>query len=239
LPYYFGNDYFKIQPALYYRQYNIEHGSIDLSVDQLLTTEFKHKIQHLVSNLYNILSESYNNGDSVSAQFHIEKSTGLGEGSRIDKSLYTQYRNKYNDLIQKNLHSLHFIMDKQGDLIVNEYEFRSFVVSIALYLVFFNAIVLVGDKNSGFSLFASQRKIYNDDYMIGLYVNNLPVSTRLNQKGQQIFTSWRDQWNQENEQNVWNFEDCWPIFMLPDARTLIRYFETRYRVDIKKFSGYL
>jgi hypothetical protein len=102
--------------------------------------------------------------------------------------------------------------------------------------VMFNAFVFIGDKDSGFTLFASQRKLYRNDYLSGLYSHNLPASRKLNQKGLHIFNTWQNQWNEDNGEQVWNLEDCWPIFLLDDARSLINYFETRYRININKLT---
>lgn len=98
----------------------------------------------------------------------------------------------------------------------------------------FNAFVFVGDRDTGYTLFASQRKIYNDEYITGLFANDELITTKLNQRGKQIYNDWNIQWNREGGRIIWDFEDCWPIFLLDDARDLITYFETRYRVDIQK-----
>lgn len=233
MTYYFGDDFYKIQPALYYRHYNIQSTqSRDLDLQHLLTTEFKHKIQHLIYNLYTVLLESYNNNEEITATFHIEKSSGLGEGSRIDIAISDDIMKKFSDLLGDKQYSLKFIIKKQGDAIVNDYEFRDFIANIVFYLVTFNAFVFIGDKERGYKLFASQRKIYNDNYLIGLYSHNLPNYIKLSHAGDQIFKEWYTKWNEKDGKVVWSFEDCWPIFLLDDARSLIDYFQSRYRVNI-------
>ena len=115
---------------------------------------------------------------------------------------------------------------------MNDVEFKEFVASIVFYLVMFNAFVFIGDEVSGYKLFATQRKIYNDDYIKGLYSKD-NINSKLSQIGQQIYNTWRLQWNQEDGRKVWNFEDCWPISLLEDARELITLFENNYRIRIR------
>ena len=47
------------------------------------------------------------------------------------------------------------------------------------------------------------------------------------------------QWNGDNEETVWNFEDCWPIYLLDDARDLINILKLGFglRLDIKELEG--
>lgn len=228
---YFGNDFHKIQPALYYREYNLRKilGRKDLSLSYLLTKEFVNKIRHLYNNLYTLFSNNYDNNEEIKATFHFEKSLGFGEKTRIQNALPENILNKFNDLIDGPY--LGITLTKQNGEIVNEAEFRAYVVSIAFYLVMFNAFVFIGDKDSGYTLFASQRKIYNNDYITGLYSRN--EEAKLSQTGEQVYNTWQAQWNQEDGKTVWNFEDCWPIFLLEDARELIKFFENTYGVRIQ------
>lgn len=77
------------------------------------------------------------------------------------------------------------------------------------------------------------RKIYKNDYLVGLdSANKLPNYVKLSQTGEQIYNTWQTQWNQDGGRPVWNIEDCWPIYLLDDARGLIDFFRDKYRVDI-------
>ncbi len=96
----------------------------------------------------------------------------------------------------------------------------------------FNAFAIIGDNVSGYKLFATQRKIYNNDYITGLYPQNLPASTSLNQDGELIYNTMQAQWNEENGETVWNFEDCWPIFLLDDALDLYNIFKLDFGLNI-------
>ncbi|KKM82726.1 hypothetical protein LCGC14_1316630 [marine sediment metagenome] len=231
---YFGDDFYEIQPALYYREETIRssYGSRDLTLQHLVTSEFKHKIQHLYDKFYTVLSENYGNNEVIKAEFHVEGALGLGEGSRIDRtSTLDDVKSKFNDILTG--HSLEFVMEKQGGVIVNEHEFREFVFSLTFYLVMFNAFAIIGDDVSGYKLFATQRKIYNNDYITGLYPQNLPASTSLSQAGELIYNTMQAQWNEENGETVWNFEDCWPIYLLDDARDLINILKLGFGLKLK------
>ena len=232
---YFGNDFYAIQPALYYREGTIRSswGSKDLTLQHLVTSEFKYKIQHLYNKFYTVLAGNYKNNEIIKAEFHIEGALGLGEGSRIDNALSNDILLKFNDLLGPDQHFLEFVMKKQDGIITNRAEFMSFVGSIVLYLVMFNAIVFIGDEVNGYNLFASQRKIYNNDYLIGLYPQNLPASTILSPDGESIYNTMQAQWNEESGETVWNFEDCWPIYLLDDAIDLINIFKPGFGFDIK------
>ena len=242
---YFGNDFYAIQPALYYREETMRssYGSKDLSLQQLLTSEFKSKIRHLYSKFYTTLSENYGNNEIIRAEFHIEDANGLGEESKIDNALPENILLKFKALIDedKYSYSLEFVIKKQANTIVNEAEFREYVANIVFYLVMFNAIVFIGDEVNGYNLFASQRKLYNNDYLTGLYPvgYNLPASIRLSQDGELIYNNMQAQWNEEEGNTVWNFGDCWPIYLLDDARDLIDVFKRSFGLDIniKKLEG--
>jgi hypothetical protein len=228
---YFGNDFFTIQPALYYRHFNIwKTGSKDLSLNHLLTElDFKHKSQHLYQNLKDILSQNYKDNEEITATFHIETMSGFSEESTIDQVI----KEKFSDLIEEDKNSLKFTIRKQGDNILNEAEFDAFILSITFYLVMFNAFVFIGDEASSYTLFASQRKIYNNDYLVGLdSARKMPSYVKLSQTGEQIYNTWQTQWNQDDGRPVWNIEDCWPIYLLDDARGLIDFFERAYQIAI-------
>ncbi|MFX1479830.1 MAG: hypothetical protein ACFFCI_17065 [Promethearchaeota archaeon] len=231
---YFGNDFYEIQPALYYRQYNIENiiHSKDLNLQFLLTSEFRDRIQHLSRNLYDLLSQNYNNNEEIKVTFHIEKFLGLGQKTKIYNSLTDGDRQKFADLIGRNHNSMTFTIQKQDGTVVNDVEFREFVLSITFYLVMFNAFGIIGDDVSGYKLFATQRKIYNDDYITGLYSKD-NLNSKLSTEGQQIYTTWLGQWNQEQGETVWNLEDCWPIYLLDDATDFITFFENTYNIRIR------
>lgn len=239
LTHYFGNDFYKIQPALYYREYNINNiiHSKDLSLQHLLAVEnskFIHNIDHLYKKLYDVLKDNYGNNEEIKATFHMEKSMGLGEKTKIYNSLATKFKKLFADLIPKNHNSLSFTMRKHdGGKVVNDAEFKRFVLSITFYLVMFNAFGIIGDDNLGYRLFATQRKLYNNDYITGLYSKD-NLKTRLSPVGQQIYNGLQAQWNQDDEgRTVWNLEDCWPIYLFEDVRDLITFFQDTYNVRIR------
>ncbi|MHA2183059.1 MAG: hypothetical protein ACXAAH_16700, partial [Promethearchaeota archaeon] len=188
---------------------------------------------HLYSKFYTILSENYENNEIIRAEFHVEGAQGLGEDSRIDNALSNNILLKFNNLLGPDQHSLEFVMEKQGDVLLNEVEFREFVLSITFYLVMFNAFAIVGDDVSGYKLFATQRKLYNNDYITGLYPHSLPASTSLSSDGEIIYDTEQAQWNEENGEVVWNLEDCWPIYLLDDARDLINIFKLGFGLRLK------
>ncbi len=97
----------------------------------------------------------------------------------------------------------------------------------------FNAFGIIGDDNLGYRLFATQRKLYNNDYITGLYSKD-NLKTRLSPVGQQIYNGLQAQWNQDDEgRTVWNLEDCWPIYLFEDVRDLITFFQDTYNVRIR------
>ncbi|MFW9952721.1 MAG: hypothetical protein ACFFKA_21585 [Candidatus Thorarchaeota archaeon] len=76
-----------------------------------------------------------------------------------------------------------------------------------------------------------QRRIYNNDYICGLYARDEISSIRLSNIGEQIYTAWYAQWNRINRDEVWHFEDCWPIYLLDDARELIDFFREAFLIS--------
>lgn len=219
---YFGKDFFKIQPSLRYREYNIREviGTKDLDLNGLLTSEFIHKVQHLYNNFYTVLSQNYKDGEQIKATFHIEKSLGLGDKTKIFNSLPAAMKTKFNALMGTGQNSLSLTIRKDANGVINDAEFREFISSITFYLVMFNAFVAIGDDSSGYKLFASQRKIYNNDFITGLYAKD-NSKYKLNPEGLQILNNWAAMWNQEGGRIVWNYEDCWPIYLLDDALDLV------------------
>jgi hypothetical protein len=167
------------------------------------------------------LSENYGDNEMITVDFHVESSLGLGDKTKLKSVLTNDIRsNKFGDLVGK-FYTLKFMMSKEGEELLNDFEFREFIASITFYMVMFNAVALIGDTNAGYTLFASQRRIYDDNYMVGLYSKD-NINAHLNQKGRNIYNLWNAEWNSdEHDQEVWRYQDCWPIYMLDDARDLI------------------
>lgn len=229
---YFGKDLFKIQPSLYYTHSNIEYHSLftkDLNLKGLLTKEFTLKIQHLYNNLYDVLSQNYADGEKIKVTFHIEKSLGLGYSTKIYESLTVEMRRKFDVLMGKGQNSLTLIIRKDGDRVINDGDFRKFIASITFYLVMFNAFAAIKDDgSSGYKLFASQKMIYNSDFVTGLYSKD-NTQYRLTLEGLQIYNNWGNIWNQEEGEKVWDYEDCWPIYLLEDALDFVDHFRDGIR----------
>jgi hypothetical protein len=233
LVHYFGNDLYKIQPALYYKEYNINNilHSNHLDLQQILTT-LGQKIDHLYTNLYNLLRDNYDNNEEIRIIFHYEKALGLGQVTKISRSLPKATLDKFADLIEGDNNYLYFTIRKQGNEVVNDEEFREFVLSTVFYLTAFNAFAFIGDDSSDYKLFATQRKLHSNEYVRGLYSTN-NAKYRLSDKGQQIYDQWQRHWNEDNGSPVWNLEDCWPIHLLGDARELITFLRNRYGTGIQ------
>ncbi len=231
---YFGNDFSRIQPALYYTQTNLLKTPQPLSVNQLFTSEFKVKVDHLFTNFYNILSSKYDDGQKLTAFFHKEDSLGFHAKSRISESLDKSILKKFDDYILGT--SLSFQFEKEGGKIMNDEEFRQFIASICFYLVMFNAQVFIkeGSKRSSasYSLFASQRDLFDRSYIVGLSSRDITSNFHLSDTGNQILDEWNLDWNTKNGVIVWNFGDCWPIYLFGDARDLISKFIDHFDVDM-------
>lgn len=129
--------------------------------------------------------------------------------------------------------------DQTGE-IFNENEFMTFIVSVVFYMVMFNAQVFIkeGDiNNDNYGIFASQRELFFNDYIIGLGVGNPNI--KLNNIGNQIYSEWNSKWNIRDNKVIWNYGDCWPIYLFDDARSLIRWFSEHFlqgRTDIQKLN---
>ena len=46
--------------------------------------------------------------------------------------------------------------------------------------------------------------------------------------GQQILTNNQAGWNRDGNRIIWNYGDCWPIYLFADARELIGWFSDRF-----------
>lgn len=227
---YFGRDLSLIQPALRYTVRNLDPrqalgGIQPLSVSELLTSQFKEKIDHLYNNLYNSLSTSYKDGDQLTVTFHRDTSQGINDNSLLKKTLLQEIRNKFSDLIGGNINenSFSIVLDKQSGKLMNEKEFNSYIASIVLYLVLFNAKALIQENDGSYGLIASQRELLGADYIYQLGVNELSDT------GKEILSTYQSSWNINTENRiVWNYGDCWPIHLFNDARALIAWFNVYF-----------
>jgi hypothetical protein len=197
--------------------------------------DFKQKFNHLYTKYHETFSDAYKDNEVITATFHKEDNLGISDETRIDRTLDSGIKEKFRDLNVHRGHSLKFTIRKDGEGNVLNYEdFNSFVASIVLYQVLFNAFVFVGDKDTGCTLFASQRKIYNNDYLVSLYDGGIPSYYRLGTRGEEIYDTMHSQWNLKEGRPVFNLEDCWPIYLLNDAKDLISVFKLGFGVDIMK-----
>ncbi|KKL15565.1 hypothetical protein LCGC14_2504320, partial [marine sediment metagenome] len=127
----------------------------------------------------------------------------------------------FKDLIQGD--SLSLTIQKQGNKIVNQEEFDTFVTSITLYLVLFNSLALIQESSGKYGLIASQRELFTADYIFQLSNPELSIT------GQQILAAYQSGWNKNDENKVvWNVGDCWPIYLFSDAKELIGWFNTHF-----------
>lgn len=107
--------------------------------------------------------------------------------------------------------------------LVNEEQFRLFVADIAFYVVMFNSIALIQEDNGKYGMIASQKELFTADYVFQL------GNPRLSTIGQQIIDAYQSGWNIDNEDNiVWDYGDCWPIYLFNDARGLIGSFNKHF-----------
>jgi len=228
---FFGRDFSKIQPALYYTERNLQDniahvGYVQpLDVSSLLTSHFIEKIDHLYHKFYEILSKEYGDGQQLTVTFHQDTSHGIHDDSILSNTLSDDIKAKFNDLIINDANSLSITIQKQGNKILNAEEFRIFITDITFYLVMFNSIAMIQESNGKYGLIASQREMFTVDYIFQL--GNVELSLT----GQQILSAYRLEWNQNDEGRVvWNYGDCWPIYLFNDARALIKLFNIRFLV---------
>ncbi|MFO7797005.1 MAG: hypothetical protein ACQERB_00100 [Promethearchaeati archaeon] len=109
--------------------------------------------------------------------------------------------------------------------IVNKRELHQFIASITFYLVVFNSQVFIkeGSKHSraDYALFASQRELFYDNEITGLSSKGIG-SRQLSPTGLSIMSIWGDKWNRDaGGRIVWNYGDCWPIYMFDDCLGII------------------
>jgi len=225
---YFGRDFSTIQPALYYTERNLQDGTSHvgygqpLDVPTLLANNFIEKIDHLYNKLYDILSTKYSNGQQLKVTFHQDTSHGVHDNSKLSSVLSDEIKNKFKDLINGES-QLSITIQKSDDKIVNLEEFNNFINSITFYLTMFNSIALIQEGDDQYGLIASQRELFDADYIFQLGIAGLSIT------GQQILSEYQSQWNQNDEGRiVWNYGDCWPIYLLNDARDLIRWFNSHF-----------
>lgn len=231
---YFGKDLSLIQPTLKYTERNLQPGQTlrgiqPLSVSELLTSQFKEKIDHLYNNLYQSLSTNYRDGDQLTVEFHQDTSHGIYRNTEEDNSLLgftlsTEALTKFRNLISNKEHnSLSITIQEQSGEIINEEEFNTFIASITLYLVLFNAKALIQENGGSYGLIASQRELLDADYIFQLGVSELSDT------GKQILATYQSSWNLNDENRIlWNYGDCWPIYLFNDAKTLIAWFNTHF-----------
>ena len=92
----------------------------------------------------------------------------------------------------------------------------------------FNAQVFIkeGSKRASapYGIFASQRELFEREYIVGLGSRDTTANIQLSEIGKQILNEWKLKWNSKNGKQVWNYGDCWPIYLFSDARSLIDWF---------------
>jgi hypothetical protein len=224
---FFGKDFHKIQPSLYYTYYNLENHPQALSIEGLFTKKFMDKADHLYNNYYKILSSEYKDGVKLTARFHKEDSQGLHKGTTLKSIL----RGEFTSLLKGT--SLSYTVSKQGNIITNLEELHRFIVNIVFYQIFFNSIVFIQD-GSNYGLFTSQREIFGDGYITGVSAHSQRLSTSvvLSAKGLSILEKWSNKWNREENKNdgriIWDFGDCWPVYLFEDALRLIETFNNHF-----------
>ena len=224
---YFGTNFHKIQPALFYTYYNLENHPQALTIGELFTKEFMQKADHLYNNYQKIISSKYQDGTKLTARFHKEDSLGLHKGT----TLKNQFAGKFTDLLSGTY--LSYTVKKQGGAIVNSQDLHRFIVNIVFYQIFFNSILFLQDGRN-YGLFSSQTEIFNDNYITGASAqsSSLSASVFLSREGLTILEEWSNKWNrEENSENgrmVWGFEDLWPVYLFKDALGLIRIFNNHF-----------
>lgn len=89
----------------------------------------------------------------------------------------------------------------------------------------FNSIALIQESSGLYGLIASQRELFTANYIYELDGG----SSQLSATGQQILATYQSGWNLNDEGRiVWNYGDCWPIYLFTDARELIGWFSDRF-----------
>ncbi|KKL59438.1 hypothetical protein LCGC14_2215360, partial [marine sediment metagenome] len=226
---FFGKYFSTIQPALYYTERNLQDNIAHvgygqpLNVPDLLTSEFIGKIDHLNNNFYEILSTKYGDGERLTVTFHQDTSNGIRADSVLSEVLPKEILEKFNNLFEEETNSISIIIQKQGDTIVNGDEFNVFIASISLYLVLFNSLALIQESSGKYGIIASQRELFDADYTFQL------GDVELSMTGQQILASDQTGWNRNDEGKiVWNFGDCWPIYLFNDAGELVPWFNSHF-----------
>lgn len=132
--------------------------------------------------------------------------------------------------IQKN--------DETGE-ILNPIEFNNFIAEIVFYLVKYNSVVLIKEgrqkTTNNFGIFASQREIFDSNYIVGLSseVNKLSESTVLSTIGENILQEWQLKWNKKDGRILWDYGDCWPIYLFRDHNFLKTWFNSYFNVRIR------
>jgi len=242
---FFGKNFHKIQPALFYTYYNLENHPQALSVEQLLTPEFREKVDHLYNNFYKILSEKYSNGQILTAFFHKEDALGLHKGTTL-REIFSGNLAKFTELRGGTMLEIKLQKNDQTGEIINADEFNEFIASIVFYLIKFNSIVFIKEGwqkgKANFGLFASQREIFDSDYMasdvnLASTVNQLSASVVLSVLGQQILQEYQSTWNIKDGKTIWKYEDCWPIYLFTDHSNLRRWFSNHFKCDIKDLTS--
>ncbi len=233
---FFENDFYTIQPSLYYTYLNIKaFNQRDLSVQELLNNEFIEKIDHLRHNLYESIETKYDNGQQLTVTFHQDTSNGIYDNgvdasgvehsSLLSNVIPLNIRAKFPELFDGDgeFNSLSITIQKEAGIISNIEEFQIFITSLTFYLVMFNSIALIQDGSGSIGMIASQRELFSSDYIFQL------DDVELSPIGQQILSTYQAGWNVNNEGNiVWNYGDCWPINLFSDARRLMDWFSTHF-----------
>jgi len=54
-------------------------------------------------------------------------------------------------------------------------------------------------------------------------------NAELSPTGQQILSTYQSEWNRNDEnRQMWNYGDCWPIYLFNDAGELVEWFSGRF-----------
>ena len=66
--------------------------------------------------------------------------------------------------------------------------------------------------------------------MLGAAATPLPAKYILSATGEQILSEWKSKWNKKDGKTVWNYEDCWPIYLFNDVHLLRDRLENHFNV---------